>query len=301
MTDTRIPRCGDRMKRVGPNARPNDDGYELAYWDPEGDSCSMTGWPESYDRKRDFVLVEACSDQEHYEAVRRWAESDGRQDSGGSDHRQRRVLDLYGHILRPISQNQSFEVVLVREFHLAFNCEAPERPQRLFSREESWHRFRFTDEEARELIHALTAKPRDLVAVVDAMCDLAYYCAGTLVCLGVAGKGENEAFGNHLDGGFDSLMLVESVAGLARRLSLAFAAKDPRALRDSNQDALKALAALAPGREIWRRCFHAVHAANMRKLWPDGKPRRNEHGKIIKPEGWCGPERELAAILGVKA
>lgn len=41
--------------------------------------------------------------------------------------------------------------------------------------------------------------------------------------------------------------------------------------------------------------FAEVHEANMRKLGPDGKPIRREDGKIIKPEGWVGPDHQ--AIL----
>lgn len=43
--------------------------------------------------------------------------------------------------------------------------------------------------------------------------------------------------------------------------------------------------------------FEMVHAANMRKLWPDGKPRWNAEGKVMKPEGWVGPEEELKAHI----
>lgn len=43
--------------------------------------------------------------------------------------------------------------------------------------------------------------------------------------------------------------------------------------------------------------FQMVHAANMRKLWPDGKPRWNAEGKIMKPEGWVGPEEELKGYI----
>ena len=43
------------------------------------------------------------------------------------------------------------------------------------------------------------------------------------------------------------------------------------------------------------RLFTAVHEANMRKLWADGEPRwRNTDGKVIKPEGWTGPEQAIA-------
>ena len=40
---------------------------------------------------------------------------------------------------------------------------------------------------------------------------------------------------------------------------------------------------------VWR----AIHAANMRKLWPDGKPRRRADSKIEKPPGWVGPDEEI--------
>ena len=36
--------------------------------------------------------------------------------------------------------------------------------------------------------------------------------------------------------------------------------------------------------------FAEVHRSNMSKLGPDGKPIFNEHGKIIKPEGWQAPD-----------
>ena len=38
--------------------------------------------------------------------------------------------------------------------------------------------------------------------------------------------------------------------------------------------------------------FAEVHAANMRKLGPDGKPIRREDGKVLKPEGWTGPDHQ---------
>jgi predicted HAD superfamily Cof-like phosphohydrolase len=44
-------------------------------------------------------------------------------------------------------------------------------------------------------------------------------------------------------------------------------------------------------------CFEEVHSANMRKLFPDGKAHYNEHGKIVKPQGWVGPEEKLEAEI----
>ncbi|RCX12328.1 putative HAD superfamily Cof-like phosphohydrolase [Anaerobacterium chartisolvens] len=39
--------------------------------------------------------------------------------------------------------------------------------------------------------------------------------------------------------------------------------------------------------------FDIVHSANMRKLWPDGKPHYNEQGKTIKPAGWTDPYNDI--------
>lgn len=33
----------------------------------------------------------------------------------------------------------------------------------------------------------------------------------------------------------------------------------------------------------------AAHGANMAKVWPDGFPRKQPDGKIIKPPGWVDP------------
>jgi predicted HAD superfamily Cof-like phosphohydrolase len=41
------------------------------------------------------------------------------------------------------------------------------------------------------------------------------------------------------------------------------------------------------------RLFDIVHAANMAKLWEDGRPRFRGDGKVIKPEGWRDPGPEL--------
>jgi hypothetical protein len=43
--------------------------------------------------------------------------------------------------------------------------------------------------------------------------------------------------------------------------------------------------------------FAEVHAANMRKLGPDGMPIYREDGKVLKPEGWTGPDHEQVLNL----
>ncbi|EGL17915.1 MULTISPECIES: hypothetical protein [unclassified Paenibacillus] len=41
------------------------------------------------------------------------------------------------------------------------------------------------------------------------------------------------------------------------------------------------------------KLFDIVHAANIGKLWPDGKPRFNEQGKWVKPLNWEAPEPKI--------
>ncbi len=43
--------------------------------------------------------------------------------------------------------------------------------------------------------------------------------------------------------------------------------------------------------------FNIVHAANMKKLSPDGKPRYNSDGKTIKPSNWEDPHSEIMAEI----
>lgn len=43
--------------------------------------------------------------------------------------------------------------------------------------------------------------------------------------------------------------------------------------------------------------FDIVQAANMAKLWPDGKPHYNSEGKTIKPSTWEDPHEKLKAEI----
>ncbi len=46
-----------------------------------------------------------------------------------------------------------------------------------------------------------------------------------------------------------------------------------------------------------RPLFEIVHGANMKKLWPDGKPHYDPDGKVIKPQGWQNPGPQLREEL----
>lgn len=64
-------------------------------------------------------------------------------------------------------------------------------------------------------------------------------------------------------------------------------ANDPAATLDAFVDLLYVIigAALEYGFDL-SGAFAAVHAANMSKLGPDGKPILRDDGKVLKPEGW---------------
>lgn len=50
------------------------------------------------------------------------------------------------------------------------------------------------------------------------------------------------------------------------------------------------------------KLFNIVHDANMKKLWPDGKPHyRPEDGKVIKPEGWQAPDEAIKREIQIQA
>jgi predicted HAD superfamily Cof-like phosphohydrolase len=49
-------------------------------------------------------------------------------------------------------------------------------------------------------------------------------------------------------------------------------------------------AAAAHGLTRFPEIFSEVHAANMRKLGPDGKPLYRADGKVRKPDGWVAPD-----------
>ena len=44
-------------------------------------------------------------------------------------------------------------------------------------------------------------------------------------------------------------------------------------------------------------CFKEIHASNMSKLGPDGKPIKREDGKVLQPDTFFPPD--LKTILGV--
>lgn len=84
-----------------------------------------------------------------------------------------------------------------------------------------------------------------------------------------------------------------------QELSEALLERDPVAVLDALVDIEYVLMGsyLSLGFAKYREAaLSAVHDSNMRKLWPDGKPRfRDPDRKVMKPPGWVGPD--LARVM----
>jgi hypothetical protein len=80
------PRCGDHVHH-----RPSAENWVVAYADPERDEIAWAGWPAGMAKLADCDVIKRCSDEEHAEAVRSWADA-----SGPSCWRRDRVLWRHG-------------------------------------------------------------------------------------------------------------------------------------------------------------------------------------------------------------
>lgn len=152
-------------------------------------------------------------------------------------------------------------------------------------------RVKLLQEEFDETIDA--AAIDDVLEVADGLVDTAYIAHGTLHAYGlrynprgyateIVGLGgamrpylyaENEFLSRRVfPGQPDALKLMAQIEEWLNRLlvEVRFAARDL-------------------GLPPFKALFDEVHAANMRKLGPDGKPIYRADGKNIKPAGWVGP------------
>jgi predicted HAD superfamily Cof-like phosphohydrolase len=161
-------------------------------------------------------------------------------------------------------------IEMVREFNKAFGCWTEEKP-RLFFPNESGERY---IEEWVERFEEGAAALKEAAARFN-------------------GEGQQTT----------GLMLVRM------QLALEELAEQWRALLDA--DLVGLFDALLDRQYVLDGDFHTfglaahklaglreVHRTNMAKLGPDGKPIIGPSGRVVKPEGWTGPD--LASILGVE-
>lgn len=90
--------------------------------------------------------------------------------------------------------------------------------------------------------------------------------------------------------------IKKTVAHVCRRLLTSEQGPDIVQVADAIGDALYVLygTAIEFGIDMGP-VVKEIHAANLRKLGPDGKPLYDENGKVKKPEGWVGPD--IAGVL----
>jgi len=149
---------------------------------------------------------------------------------------------------------------MVREFHKAFDIVMPNRPTPM-NIDQVMARLGFTGEEMVEIIHATTGNNVDFKKYFD---DLI--------------RRLEDAYNKQLQKPYPDNVLTAQVDGF---LDINYFNHGDFTLLGVNPD----------------EPFKIVHNANMGKLYPDGKPRYNDQGKVIKPDDWIAPEPQLEAEI----
>lgn len=90
------------------------------------------------------------------------------------------------------------------------------------------------------------------------------------------------------------LLRLELISEEYAELVKAFGAQDPVDIADALADLAYVVygTAIVMGMRL-DKIIELVHEANMAKLGADGKPILREDGRVIKPEGWVGPEKAI--------
>jgi predicted HAD superfamily Cof-like phosphohydrolase len=140
----------------------------------------------------------------------------------------------------------------VKEFHVAFDCPAPDSPT-ILTEDQVINRATWIVEEQLEIIHA-TAGNEDKFK---------------LMFLRFLSRLEN-TYKKQLNKPYPENVLTAQVDGYADSIYFSNGGFVELGVDPSG-------------------IIPIVHSANMSKLWDDGKP-HYENGKVVKPEGWTAPE-----------
>ena len=160
-------------------------------------------------------------------------------------------------------------------------------------------RITLLDEEVREFCAAYARDDR--IEMADALADIAYIIAGTVVSYGIGPRGDTP-----YESPYDAFLPYhhnKSAADPIDILQDAFldyiTAEDSDSLEWIDLTLMNMLTSVFG--VAWRlnipinAVFVEVHRSNMAKLMPDGSVRRRQDGKIQKPDGWSPPN--IAAVL----
>lgn len=177
---------------------------------------------------------------------------------------------------------------------------------------------------AEEVMEYIVAGEADQIDQVDALVDLLYFILGTFVMIGfnpfIHNKGLknmaeygrqmatyfHEEYGDWHPPAADRLYAGSTREWRAKSASYAidlifdfmksqFSHRvdengQIKSLKKLMDWTLKEAAVIGANLEPY---FLIVHTSNMGKLWPDGRPRYREDGKVIKPETWESPRGEM--------
>lgn len=147
---------------------------------------------------------------------------------------------------------------MTTEFHKAFNRPIAESPEALSS-DQSINRMSWTAEEIIEFLHSTTENDQEFD---ELYCQLIDNMESTY-----QKQMHKERHQNKLIGQSDALIdMLYFIFGSFTEIGI-------------NPDPI----------------FNIVHAANMAKIWSDGKAHYNEAGKVIKPPEWVAPESLIEA------
>lgn len=188
---------------------------------------------------------------------------------------------------------------MVREFHKAFHHPAPTNILSVSVEDDTRTlRKNLNTEEALESITALLQEEPDLVDLADGLSDLIYVAAGAAVVAGTQVVAPTVLIRSWPDTSEDTIFEMITLLTLSVfRLNRAIEKKSHTNWGDLTKTVIEACEAVAKHFKIplWE-CFDEVHASNMSKLWPNGKPKfyasGKKKGKVRKGPKFKEPDLE---------
>ncbi len=190
---------------------------------------------------------------------------------------------------------------MVHEFHVAFQLldqlvdrpGIPDAKVRLL-------RVQCLTEEISEFAHAIGKEDR--VEVLDALTDIQYFLDGAYLIFGLQDEKIDGQPHVHytlpspprayyaLPSANDTLFNMQYLLGDTLRLSRVNNVLDARITLNTFQAHLNLVYKDCGMYGVKQAAFEEVHRSNMTKLGPGGYPVRDASGRVVKPEGWVGPQ-----------
>ena len=186
---------------------------------------------------------------------------------------------------------------MVHKFHFHFDHPIAPAEGRILSEPRRVARFSWLMEELIEFMKA----EADVVDQVDAILDFLYFCFGNLVEIGLDDASFLDVELVGIEGPPTELDYSYRVSFASRASSslFQFLRSDTKSGQcDFTVDAARTMMRCLRVMKVDPSgLMEVVQQSNMGKLWPDGKPKFADDGKVVKPPTWEAPEKELGRIL----